>query len=90
VTGQKATNPRRVGGLERDEPGFLRRRPWSGALLAACVQKGEPHEGRAGGKPDHRREKENPGGEKTQESYALDFSLNRWIEWRTLAWSKTL
>jgi len=39
---------------------------------------------------DQRRESENPGGEKTQESYALGFSLNRWDEWRTLAWSKTL
>jgi hypothetical protein len=41
-------------------------------------------------RPDQRRERENPGGEKTQESYALGCSLNRSTEWRTLAWSKTL
>jgi hypothetical protein len=35
-------------------------------------------------------QKEDPEGEKTQESYALGFSLNRWTGWRTLAWSKTL
>jgi len=27
VTGRKATNPRRVGGLERDEPSSLREKP---------------------------------------------------------------
>jgi hypothetical protein len=51
---------------------------------------GEPHEGRTGGKPGHRRERENLGGEKAQESYALGSSLNRWVGWRTLAWRKTL
>jgi len=34
--------------------------------------------------------RENPGGMKTQESYALEFSLNNWFKWRTLARSKTL
>jgi len=32
----------------------------------------------------------NPGGENAQESYALGSSLNRWVEWRTLARRKTL
>jgi len=36
------------------------------------------------------RREQNPGGEKTQESHALGSSLNRWVEWRTLARRKTL
>jgi hypothetical protein len=48
------------------------------------------HEGRFGEGRYHHRKRENPGGENTQESYALNPSLNRWIEWRTLSRSNTL
>ena len=37
-----------------------------------------------------RGEKEDPGGENAQESYAPDRSLNRLIWWRTLARRNTL
>lgn len=37
-----------------------------------------------------RGKREYPGGEKAQESYAPDSSLNRFVWWRTLAMSKAL
>jgi hypothetical protein len=82
--GHEATNPKRVGGLARDKPSFVRTKPWSGA------RKGKPQEGRTGEGRSQRTEKENPGGDKAQESYAPDVSLNRCVRWWTLARSKTL
>jgi len=82
--GHEATNPRRVGGLERDKPSFVRTKPCSGA------RKSEPQEGRAGEGRNQRTEMENPGGAKAQESHAPDASLNHCMGWRILARSKTL
>jgi hypothetical protein len=71
MVGQKATKPRRVGSLERDQPISRESRPWRVAE-GPLASRGEAQEGRRGGsRAVPARERTLEGGE-AQESYALE------------------